>query len=133
MMSALPSHDDHATGPPPPPPRLRRYLAWGVVIGGVVGVVEALVTSIGAADFWATVHLHYFQFGCGCWGLGLLGGYIVAKRVQWARAKRWRERTSLMQCATCGYDLHGNESGRCPECGTLTQASADAPADRSGT
>jgi hypothetical protein len=22
-------------------------------------------------------------------------------------------------CRTCGYDLQGNESGRCPECGTL--------------
>ncbi|MCG3137381.1 MAG: hypothetical protein HJJLKODD_01225 [Phycisphaerae bacterium] len=27
----------------------------------------------------------------------------------------WGEPT---QCLTCGYDLTGNASGRCPECGT---------------
>ena len=27
-------------------------------------------------------------------------------------------RTSQFECKTCGYDLYGNRSGRCPECGT---------------
>jgi len=28
------------------------------------------------------------------------------------------DRHSPGHCQTCGYDLTGNESGRCPECGT---------------
>lgn len=27
-------------------------------------------------------------------------------------------------CSTCGYDLTGNVSGRCPECGTVTEKCA---------
>jgi hypothetical protein len=29
-------------------------------------------------------------------------------------------------CTTCGYDLTGNESGRCPECGKSVSTSIDA-------
>jgi hypothetical protein len=29
-------------------------------------------------------------------------------------------------CVTCGYDLRGNVSGACPECGTLRPAPTDA-------
>lgn len=28
-------------------------------------------------------------------------------------------------CQSCGYDLTGNESGRCPECGLVAWATAD--------
>ena len=31
--------------------------------------------------------------------------------------QQWRRWKGL--CLTCGYDLRGNRSGRCPECGTL--------------
>jgi hypothetical protein len=35
----------------------------------------------------------------------------------------WRERRPFPpgRCATCGYDLTGNVSGRCPECGIPIQ------------
>jgi hypothetical protein len=37
----------------------------------------------------------------------------------WGRWKRHarRRRRSQGRCAACGYDLRGNVSGRCPECG----------------
>jgi len=38
------------------------------------------------------------------------------------RAARRRRRESLGQCASCGYDLTGNVSGRCPECGRTSAA-----------
>ncbi len=31
--------------------------------------------------------------------------------------RRYRRRRGGL-CVKCGYDLHGNESGVCPECGT---------------
>lgn len=35
---------------------------------------------------------------------------------------RRRRRSKLGQCLTCGYDLTGNESGVCPECGRKIEA-----------
>ena len=32
-----------------------------------------------------------------------------------------RRRTRWPRCVRCGYDLTGNVSGRCPECGTATR------------
>ena len=34
----------------------------------------------------------------------------------------WRRRHRMLagHCATCGYNLTGNVTGRCPECGTMT-------------
>jgi hypothetical protein len=41
----------------------------------------------------------------------------------WFQYQRWRNRPfSLGHCQTCGYDLTGNESGRCPECGVEVTA-----------
>ncbi|MCA9256891.1 MAG: hypothetical protein KDA33_14680 [Phycisphaerales bacterium] len=54
----------------------------------------------------------------GVWiGSSLLVAYLVSRKVytrlRWGRdpASAWR------YCLTCGYDLAGNESGHCPECG----------------
>jgi hypothetical protein len=35
-------------------------------------------------------------------------------------------------CLGCGYDLTGNASGRCPECGTVTPAAAPPEGPRRG-
>lgn len=35
-----------------------------------------------------------------------------------------RRRISEGHCRACGYDLRGNESGRCPECGAGVNAEA---------
>ena len=32
----------------------------------------------------------------------------------------WRDRSLPGHCKQCGYNLYGNVSGRCPECGTAT-------------
>jgi hypothetical protein len=33
-------------------------------------------------------------------------------------SRRTRHRQQMRECLTCGYNLHGNTSGVCPECGT---------------
>lgn len=38
---------------------------------------------------------------------------------------RRRRRLRRGRCTSCGYDLTGNESGICPECGTETHVQAD--------
>ena len=59
--------------------------------------------------------------------LGLTGAWDVARR-------RWHERRAETEghpaCRACGYDLTGNVSGVCPECGTPTSLNGDRPAPR---
>ena len=90
-----------------------KYVLLGIVIGVLAGIAEAMVTAIGAKDYWRVVGLHFMQLGFAGWGFGALGGYLVAKRVQ----RRRDMRKVRGQCLNCGYDLTGNVSGRCPECG----------------
>jgi hypothetical protein len=51
---------------------------------------------------------------CPLWVPFVLGAATTA--VLW-----WRDRRRIPQghCRKCGYDLTGNVSGRCPECGTI--------------
>jgi hypothetical protein len=44
----------------------------------------------------------------------------VAVRVHW-HAHRVARRRAAGECLRCGYDLTGNVSGTCPECGTPAQ------------
>lgn len=44
--------------------------------------------------------------------------YVYARRDFRLQERRHRWRAGL--CANCGYDLAGNISGVCPECGTRT-------------
>ncbi|MGD8451814.1 MAG: hypothetical protein PVJ57_08350 [Phycisphaerae bacterium] len=108
-----------AAAPSVPPPAAReirvwRYMLWGAVIGILAGIAEAMLTAIGATDFWRTAELHWCQFGGCVWPWGAVAGYILARRAQRRRADR--EAAGL--CRNRGYNLTGNVSGRCPECGT---------------
>ncbi len=88
----------------------KRYALVGALAGLVLGLLEALVTSVGASDFWQQVRLHFSQFGGACPFLGALIGYVIATRAE-------RHRIPPGHCRKCGYNLTGNVSGRCPECG----------------
>jgi hypothetical protein len=51
---------------------------------------------------------------------------IVPLYAVWRRWKRWRAARMRERhlCAACGYDLQGNTSGVCPECGRAVPAPA---------
>ena len=59
------------------------------------------------------------------WFLGALAMVLPAGRLALAAGRRWQRRRHAARgrCPACGYDLTGNASGTCPECGT---AVADA-------
>jgi hypothetical protein len=44
--------------------------------------------------------------------------YPLLVSVRFVKWRRTRLRFQRGFCQSCGYDLTGNESGRCPECGT---------------
>jgi hypothetical protein len=51
--------------------------------------------------------------------VGIAGGFgLMGLRRTEAACRLERRRTGL--CIRCGYNLHGNISGVCPECGTWT-------------
>jgi hypothetical protein len=92
---------------------VKKYVVWGAIIGIMAGVAEAMVTALGAADYWLRVKLHWSQIGFAGWAFGAVGGYIIAKRIE----RRIHDRQAKGLCCNCGYNLTGNVSGRCPECG----------------
>jgi hypothetical protein len=52
-------------------------------------------------------------------GVGLFfGGHGLARL--WSKLRYAGLRQELGLCVRCGYDLHGNVSGTCPECGRKT-------------
>lgn len=97
-------------------PRVKRFVLWGVLIGLAIGVAEALITAAGDPNYWRRVTIHWAQFGCVSWFLGGLLGYVTAKRFERAEL-RGAARVAQGLCPQCGYNLTGNVSGRCPECG----------------
>lgn len=68
-----------------------------------------------------------FQFIMPIWPIFLVA---VAPTALWvwrvALARSRRRRSAANRCASCGYDLTGNASGRCPECGVETGTEAHA-------
>ena len=48
----------------------------------------------------------------------VVGGCYVGYRGEYPRDLR-RERAAKGQCLACSYDLRGNVSGVCPECGAI--------------
>ena len=70
----------------------------------------------------------YFVLAVPCWFLAL----PVAAACCWRLATRSRRRLRELpgHCDGCGYDLRGNASGVCPECGTPVAPAAATAATR---
>ena len=86
----------------------RRWLSFVVALGSVVPVVLAVLAAQhflarGAQGLFPTVWLAPGLYAAVVCGVGLL------------IASQPRRRAGA--CAKCAYDLAGNQSGVCPECG----------------
>jgi len=87
--------------------RLRHMIfsaAYGLVMFFVLGsIIGSILTLARASDL------------VGGFGLGLSGVLAVALgHERYGRKIRPEDKSC---CRNCGYDLTGNMSGRCPECG----------------
>jgi hypothetical protein len=60
---------------------------------------------------------HTIEIGIPPWSFLVLFGVYPTIAFIHPRLRRWRRRRKGL-CVKCGYDLTGNESGVCSECGT---------------
>ena len=58
------------------------------------------------------------------WSLAVAFSLLPLARVV-ARSRELRRQARIGLCRRCGYDLRGNVSGRCPECGTACRSPLD--------
>ena len=103
-------------------------VATGYVIGPLTVAVLQIIASCAPAPFAVPD-----EFGIAIVGIvvGLpvlvasVGSWLVYGWVRWERVPDPENRS----CRNCGYDLTGNVSGRCPECGTVIpgSGSTDSP------
>jgi hypothetical protein len=83
--------------------------------------VDRVNRSIPATSFW-------FDIGIPLIGVALPFGLWAAIAVVLVpHAKVWRRSVTVGICPICEYDLTGNESGVCPECGTRVVMDPDIP------
>ena len=71
------------------------------------------------------VGCNYFRFKFETWFLSfilLVAPYFCIIRTLLRHALKGKRRKAQC-CVACGYSLHGNTSGRCPECGAVLKAS----------
>ena len=113
-------------------------------LAGSYGLVLGLVTRWGPprAEIWLTAPFQspaavaevttLWLQGKGPWATAAaaVGGYALAfaaviawRFVERRQTRRVRRRRQGL-CTECGYDLTGNVSGKCPECGTPVSAKA---------
>ncbi len=94
----------------------RRWVGVVIVVGGLGAALGAtrllaMIAPIGAGEGPTMFHLLAYAY---CGVVTAVGLMIVCQaRVSFAG-----------RCHRCAYDLRGNESGICPECGTEVEVTA---------
>ena len=92
----------------------RSWVAFLIVFAGLAAALAItrlldMFTTLRTGDGFTIFHLFAYAY---CAIVTLVGLMIACQ----ARVRR------PMACHRCGYDLFGNESGICPECGRLLDA-----------
>jgi len=92
-----------------------------VAVAAILGwVAVKFVTELTAVETAFFMWMFWGVYGF----LGLVVNLLVVSIAVWSR-RHFYPIYELGHCQKCGYDLTGNVSGRCPECGTTT-AKGDA-------
>jgi hypothetical protein len=134
-----------------------RAFIWTIFLGvpgsfaGCYSLMRAW-EGVGDALFWAfalwpvNTSLAYAMRYIGCslplsplasfvvfFALGLSYYYLLALLVLWITDRRGAGRYAPSHCMKCKYDLTGNVSGICPECGTPLHRKQAVPEQTSNT
>jgi hypothetical protein len=104
------------------------------VLGAVCRVKSAVSIALGEAVV-ANILAQIVIAGGGpgaCAGFILLPAYCAGAALLGAALRRLIRRKPFEpgQCEGCGYDLTGNVSGVCPECGRILENASDTDAPR---
>ena len=95
---------------------VRQWLLCGLAgaeAGGIVAICGAVVLSRCTADGVWRYALMVVVLGA-----AVAVGCLVGRGVRGLQVLRSRVDDSQVRCLGCGYNLTGNTSGVCPECGT---------------
>jgi len=95
---------------------------------GRLQLAQARALAFGVTVFFVAIPMMVLAFlalGAGVPIVWLMCGSFSASVVIACAFGRWKYRELVKQypvgcCRICGYNLTGNVSGRCPECGTAT-------------
>jgi len=87
--------------------------AGGILLGGAAFVTKLLPAMDRRALQGVETALNGATIGIAACFVCLLSSPITARV-----ARRYRQFIDSSECSHCGYDLTGNVSGMCPECGT---------------
>ena len=79
-------------------------------------VLHAMDSSVSPAH-WTPKNRAQMRIDMPIWMLAILLGMYPLMRCVFAARNAWTRR-GVRHCSVCGYNLTGNTSGRCPECGT---------------
>ncbi|MHC4445181.1 MAG: hypothetical protein ACYTF1_05500 [Planctomycetota bacterium] len=96
------------------PTRSKKYTFIGAGTGLAIGLLQAFLSALTSTDLLKQAMTYFFQIEVGYPFLGGAIGYIIAKRIE-----RRKQRRANNLCINCSYNLTGNTSGICPECGEI--------------
>jgi hypothetical protein len=99
----------------------KAFRHWWVWLGHLICLIAMVVVNF-------VIIRSHFPSWAEVVAVGVVAG-AFARLARWLQASQaaiylWAELDSL--CLSCGYDLTGNTSGVCPECGTAAAGKAGA-------
>ncbi|MBN8645360.1 MAG: hypothetical protein J0L61_09005 [Planctomycetes bacterium] len=81
-----------------------------LAVCGATPFIAQTLLGAGAKWEWAKAAVTFVAMG--------VGGLTVSGSIVWLMVRTLREPDDpAVRCETCGYDLRGNVSALCPECG----------------
>ncbi|HEY8668694.1 MAG TPA: hypothetical protein VIL86_18750 [Tepidisphaeraceae bacterium] len=92
---------------------VRLFGVW-MLLEGVAQTVVLLQAMLGLVTLQRTWPIAYIMHALVDFAIGV---YLLQGAPLLIALAKWERKPEHPECAYCGYDLTGNVSGTCPECG----------------
>ena len=96
--------------------RAKKHVLIGFGIGFIIGLSLSFLATSRSEDWFNKTIMYLFSFNMAFPALGGAIGYIIAKRIERMEKRQYMRRRYNL-CLNCDYNLTGNVTGICPECG----------------